>query len=386
MIKKICVVTGGRADYGLLKLLMREIRRTDGLKLQLIATGSHFSQEFGSTYREIQADAFTINEKVPMKADFSTCRGICANMAKGIQGIGEALGRIKPDVMLLLGDRFETFSAAAAATIAGVPIAHLHGGELTEGAYDDAFRHAVTKLSHWHFVAASDYRKRVIQMGEEPKRVFQVGALGVDNFVFENFFSRKQIEQILGIQFLVKNLLITFHPTTLEPGQAGSQVDQLFEALDSFKETAMVFTIPGADRETKIISKKIREFVKRNPHAHVFRSLGSRLYLSLMKEVDVVVGNSSSGLLEAPLLKTPVVNIGNRQKGRIRSANVIDCCNKSYAIKKSIQKGMTTAFKNKCKKGKNLFGKKGVSRRILKILKKIAFEQRPKKVFYKTLP
>lgn len=363
------MVTGGRADYGLLRPLMRRIQKTAGLDLQLIATGSHFAKEFGLTYQEIKKDGFQVDGRVPMKTSFNTCRGICKNMASGIHDLSKALSRLQPDIIVILGDRFEAFCAAASATIFGVPIAHLHGGELTEGAYDDAFRHAITKLSHLHFPTTSVYRKRIIQMGEEPQRVFQVGSLGIENVLSQKMLKRKKIEKILGIHLKSKNLLITYHPTTLEPGQAGAQIKILLKALETSRDTGLIFTIPGADKENKIIYSAIKKFVKNFPNAYVFRSLGSRLYLSLMREVDAVVGNSSSGILEAPSLKKPVVNVGNRQKGRIRLPNIIDCKTSVQAIKKSIQLAFSKDFKKKCKKIKNTFGHGKTSIKIVKILK-----------------
>jgi len=369
MIRKICFVTGGRADYGLLRLLMREIQKSRQFQLQIIATGSHFLPKFGSTYREILGDRFQINARVNIRPTGDSAVAVGEAMGLGVRGISRALAKLRPDLLVLLGDRYEILAAAIAATLAAVPIAHLHGGELTEGAYDDAFRHAITKMAHLHFVSAAIYRKRIIQLGESPSRVFKIGALGVDNVLSQKFFSREELEQLLRFKFSKKNILITFHPTTLESGKAGRQADALLKALRAFPETGMIFTMPGADRESGIIWKKFLIFVRRNPRAKAFRSLGSRAYLSLMKEADAVVGNSSSGLLEAPSFRIPVINIGNRQHGRVRATNVIDCEPDSASIKRSIQKTFSLRFKTLCAKMTNPLGKGGATIKFLKILK-----------------
>lgn len=368
MIRKICVVTGGRADYGLLKLLIREIRKNRQFQLQVIATGSHFLPKFGSTYREILKDGFKINARVDMRPVGDSAVALGKAMGLGMKGLSRAMEKLRPDLVMVLGDRYEILAAAAAATLAGVPIAHLHGGELTEGAYDDAFRHAITKMSHLHFVSTAVYRKRVMQMGESPSRVFQVGALGVDNVLSTRFIDRQELQKIMNFRFQQKNLLVTFHPTTLEPKEAGRQTDALLHALQAFPDTGIIFTMPGADKESGMIWQKIQRFVRRNPSAKAFRSLGSRGYLSVMKEVDAVVGNSSSGLLEAPALHKPAVNIGNRQNGRVRAASVIDCLANRASIQRSIQKAFSSGFRAHCKTLVNPYGRGGAAVKVLQIL------------------
>jgi len=370
MIRKICVVTGGRADYGLLRLLMFEIRKNRQFQLQVVATGSHFLPKFGSTYREILKDGFKINARVDIKPVGDSALALGQAMGLGVKGVSRALAKLRPDLLVLLGDRYEILAAAAAATLAGVPIAHLHGGELTEGAYDDAFRHAITKMSHLHFVTTPIYRKRVIQMGESPSRVFQVGALGVDNVLSHEFLSRKDLEKHLKFKFQKKNILITYHPTTLESGEAAKQTDALLNALETFPDLGMVFTMPGADKEGKIIWKKIRTFVKKNQYAKTFSALGSRTYLSVMKEVDAVVGNSSSGLLESPALNKPVVNIGNRQSGRVRAGCVVNCSNLTIPIRQAIRRALKRQFRQETRHAKNPYGKGETAKKIIDALER----------------
>jgi len=368
MIQKICVLTGGRADYGLLKLLMRKIRENRQFQLQVIATGYHFLSKFGSTYREILKDGFKINARVDIRPVGDSAVALGQAMGLGVQGISRALAKLRPDLLVLLGDRYEILAAASAATLASVPIAHLHGGELTEGAYDDAFRHAITKMSHLHFVSTRVYRKRVIQMGECHTKVFQVGALGVDNVLSQEFLSRKDLEKHLKFKFQKKNILITFHPTTLESGEAAKQTDALLNALRTFPDLGMIFTMPGADKEGKVIWKKIQSFVKKSPNAKTFSALGSHIYLSVMKEMNAVVGNSSSGLLEAPVLRKPTVNIGNRQKGRLQAGNVVSCPCQTKEIQQAIRKALSPAFLRRIGKAPNPFADGGAADRIVRIL------------------
>jgi len=380
-MRKICVITGGRADYGLLSVLLREIRKSQNFKLQLIATGSHFSRKFGLTYREILKDGFKIDAKVDMKTNSDSAEGLGASMAIGLKGIARALVKLRPDILILLGDRYETMCAAAAGVIAGIPIAHIHGGELTEGAYDDAFRHAITKMSQIHFVSTAVYEKRVIQMGEQPSRVFQVGALGVDNVKAQRFFARKELEKYLQYKFQQKNLLITFHPETLANSETERQSDSLLGALQTLSDVGLIFTMPGADREGGVIWRKIQAFVKKHPYAVAYRALGSRLYLSVMREVDVVVGNSSSGLLEAPVLKKPVVNIGNRQKGRLRTANVIDADYRPGSISRAISKAFSPKIRRCCAVLKNPYGQGGTAKKIVEVLSRLDYNEIHRKTF-----
>ena len=301
MKRKICVVTSTRADYGLLRNVMQKIRDTTSLKLQIIVTGMHLSSEFGLTYQEIEQDKFKIDCKVEALLSSDSAIGVTKSIGLSLIGFADSFSRLKPDLVLLLGDRFETFAAATACHIAGIPIAHLHGGELTEGAFDDALRHAITKMSAIHFVATKEYMNRVIQLGEQPKSVFLVGGLGVDSIAHLKLLSRNELEHELGIKLRRKNLLITYHPTTVEKESAETQVCELLAALRDLKDTQLIFTYPNADTGGRVIIKHINAFVKLNPNALAYPSLGQQKYFSCVKEFDGVIGNSSSGIISSQI-------------------------------------------------------------------------------------
>ena len=381
-MNKICVVTGTRAEYGLLRWVMEGIRDTTELKLQVVATGMHLSPEFGLTYHEIEKDGFQIDRKVEMLLSSDTTVGIAKSMGLGMIGFADALNELKPDLLLVLGDRYEIFVAVSAATIGQVPIAHLHGGETTEGAFDEAFRHSITKMGHLHFVAAEEYRKRVIQLGEHPERVFQVGGLGVDNILKMKLLEREELEVALDFEFRERNLLITFHPVTLEHGTSIGQMDELLSALEELDDTQLIITMPNSDTGGRVLFQMIKEFVAKHPHAEVFTSLGQLRYLSCIKYVDGVVGNSSSGLTEVPSFNKGTVNIGDRQRGRLKAKSVIDCVPKKTSIKNAIAELYSTEFQNKLMKVKNPYGSGGASEAIVNILKEISLDGILKKKFY----
>jgi GDP/UDP-N,N'-diacetylbacillosamine 2-epimerase (hydrolysing) len=324
-MKKICVVTGSRAEYGLLRWVMEGIRNSPKLKLQIIVTGMHLSSKFGQTEDFIELDNFKIDYKVYMDLNSDTSESITKSMGTAMIGFADALTQLKPDMLLILGDRYEILVAAIAAMMAKIPIVHLHGGELTEGAFDDTIRHSITKMSHLHFVATDEYRNRVIQLGEQPDRVFNVGALGIDNIYKLKLLNKKELEDILDFKFFKKNLLITFHPVTLELNTSNKYMDELLQALSQLKETGLIFTMPNSDIDNKVIFKKINNFCDNNQYAKCYTSLGQLRYLSCVKYVDAVIGNSSSGLLEIPSFKKGTINIGDRQRGRLRSQSVINC-------------------------------------------------------------
>jgi GDP/UDP-N,N'-diacetylbacillosamine 2-epimerase (hydrolysing) len=323
--RKICVATGTRAEYGLLRWVMQGIQDSEVLDLQLIVTGMHLSPEFGLTVQEIEADGFRIDRKVEMLLSSDTPVGITKSMGLAMIGFADALAELHPDLLLVLGDRFETFAAASAALIARIPIAHCHGGELTEGAFDDALRHSITKMAHLHFVAAEEYRQRVIQMGEHPDRVFLVGGLGVDAIKRTKLLSRDELEASLDMKLGPRNLLITFHPVTLEYNKGPQQMADLLAALDELEDTHLIFTMPNADTDGRVLIQMIHDFCATRAHAKAFTSLGQLRYFSCIQHCDGVVGNSSSGLLEVPTFRKGTVNIGDRQKGRLRALSVIDC-------------------------------------------------------------
>ena len=380
--RKICVVTSTRADYGLLRHLIKLINGSDKFELQLIVTGSHLSKIFGETYKEIEADGFTINRKIDLLLVSDTPVGLAKSASLGLMGFGDAFDSLNPDLVLVLGDRFEILSAVNAAMLARIPIAHLHGGELTEGLIDEAIRHSITKCSHLHFVSNEVYRKRVIQLGENPKTVFNVGGLGVDAIRNINLLSKSELENSLSIKFKNKNLLITFHPVTLEKNTSLSQMSELLDSLSDLENTCLIFTMPNADTDGRIIFELIDSFVSKNMNAHVFTSLGQLRYLSCIAQVDAVVGNSSSGLAEVPSFKKATINIGDRQKGRIQSDSVINCNPISADIKDAIKKSYTDQFKNLLLTVENPYGDGGAAKRIINILSTVDMESLIHKEFY----
>jgi len=380
-VRTICVVTGTRADYGLLKWVMQGVRCEPSLKLQTIATGMHLAPEFGLTYRDIEGDGFTIDRKLEMLTSSDSASGVTKSIGLGVIGFADAFAELRPDIVLLLGDRFEIFAAATAAMIAGLPIAHLHGGEITEGAFDDAIRHAITKMAHLHFVAAEPYRRRVLQLGEAPERVFLTGGLGVDVIRKTPLLNREELEAALDFKLGRKNLLVTFHPATLEPGAAPRQMGELLKALDQLEDTHLILTLPNADTGGRELIRMIEQFVSACPHAKAFTSLGQLRYLSCMAQVDGVVGNSSSGLAEAPSFKKGTVNIGDRQRGRLRASSVIDCAPERNSVLAAIQTLYSSAFQSSLHGVENPYGDGGASEKIVDVLKQVDIRHIVKKSF-----
>ena len=381
--KKICVVTGSRAEYGLLYWLMKYIKNEKNLKLQLIVTGMHLAPKFGNTVNKILRDKFKVDRKVKMLLPGDTPVHITKSVGLGMAGFAEALNDLKPNLLVVLGDRFELICATYAALIARIPVAHFNGGELTEGAIDEATRHSITKMSHLHFVANEVYKKRVIQLGENPKNVFNIGGTGIDNINKLKLLSKDQIGNILNIKFKSKNILVTFHPVTLEVSTAKKQFNELLRALKKNKDINLIFTKPNADTDGRTIIKQIEEFVKKNKtRSYCFTSLGQLNYLSLLKYVDGVIGNSSSGLLEVPTYKKGTINIGDRQKGRLQSSSIINCKPNYKSVIKAINILYSSKFQKKLKKTVNPYGKGGASEKAVKILKKINLSNIIKKKFY----
>ncbi|MHB8475480.1 MAG: UDP-N-acetylglucosamine 2-epimerase [Steroidobacteraceae bacterium] len=384
--RKICVVTGTRADYGCLRWVMDGIRKTPGLELQIMATGMHFSPEFGLTYREIEQDGFVIDSKVEILLSSDTPAALAKSMGLGLIGFGDALQLLRPDLMLVLGDRFEIFSAAAAATVARIPIGHAHGGETTEGAFDEAMRHSITKMSHLHFVAAEEYRKRVMQLGEDPGRVFLVGGLGVDKIKRMNLLGREALEAALGFKLGGKNLLITFHPATLEDATSAEQMRELLCALETIDDTHLIFTMPNADTGGRAVMAMIEQFVANRLGARAYTSLGDLRYLSCIRHVDGVVGNSSSGLTEVPSFGKGTVNIGDRQRGRLKAASVIDCKPDREAIRAALHQLFSPVFRATLPAVRNPYGEGGASEKIVRLLKDYPLESILKKSFHDCMP
>ena len=383
MTRKICVVTGTRAEFGLLRWLMQEIQHEPELELQVLATGMHLSPEFGLTYREIEQAGFRINAKVEMLLSADTATAVTKSMGLGLISYADAYERLAPDLIVVLGDRFEIFAATAAALIAGIPVAHLHGGETTEGAFDEAIRHSITKMSHLHFVAAEDYKRRVIQLGEQPERVFLVGGLGIDAIKRIKLLDREALEESLGFKFGPRNLLITFHPVTLE-GQisSGQQMAELLAALGELDDTHLLFTMPNADTGGRELAAMLNQFAATRQNVRVYTSLGQLRYLSCMKYVDAVVGNSSSGLAEAPSMGIATINIGDRQKGRLSASSVINCEPTQQSISKALSTVFDPSFRSTLTSTKNPYGSGGASEKIVKIIKNHGLKDLLKKSFF----
>ena len=380
--RKICVVTGTRAEYGLLRWLMDGINKSTTLDLQIVATGMHLSPEFGLTYQEIENDGFKIDRKIEMLVSADSANGIVKSMGLGMIGLTDTFTELKPDLIVVLGDRYEIFTAVATAMIFRTPVAHLHGGEATEGLIDESIRHSITKMSHLHFVAAEEYKKRVIQLGEQPDNVFLVGGLGIDNIVKLNLLERKDFEKSIDFKLGIKNLLITFHPVTLEKNTSEKQMNEILMALKELKNTHLIFTMPNADTDGRIIFKMIEDFVSNHPYAKSFTSLGQLRYLSCIKHVDGVIGNSSSGLAEVPTFKKGTINIGDRQRGRIKAESVIDCKPTTKSISDAIKKLYSLELQQKLKTVKNPYGFGGASDAIVKTLENISLKTILKKKFY----
>ncbi|WP_400262029.1 UDP-N-acetylglucosamine 2-epimerase [Sphingobacterium sp. SG20118] len=369
-MKKICVVTATRAEYGLLKPLMDLIQGAEDLELQIIATGAHLSPEFGLTYKQIEADGFIINEKVEILLSSDTPSSIVKTMGLAMNGMADVLPRLKPDMFVILGDRYEMLAIASAATIFKVPIVHLHGGEITEGAYDDAIRHAITKLSHLHFTSTEEYRNRVIQMGEEPDRVFNVGAIGLDNVANLKLLNKEELEKDLGIKFLKYNYQVTFHPETLSNLSSEKQFQILLDAIEQQEDSFFVFTKANADTDGRIINQMIDHYVTKNPtKAKVFLSLGTLRFLSVVKESTAIVGNSSSGILEAPSLHTATINIGDRQKGRAQSRSIVNVACDINDIIGGFKAIKESSFKDKLKNLDNPYDQGGATNKIVEVIK-----------------
>ena len=382
MNRKICVITGTRAEYGLLRWVMQGIKDDPDLTHQIIATGMHLSPEFGLTYQAIEPDGFQIDRKVEILTSSDTPVGIAKSMGLGLIGFADALNELRPDMIVVLGDRFEIFSAVSAALVARIPVAHLHGGETTVGAFDEALRHSITKMSHLHFVAAETYRQRVIQLGEQPDRVFLVGGLGIDNIKRLQLLHRSALENSLDFKFGPKNLLITYHPVTLETDTAEKQMGELLAALAALKDTELIFTMPNADTDGRTLIKMVEQFVAQHANARAYTSLGQLRYLSCIAQVDGLVGNSSSGLSEVPSFNKGTINIGDRQRGRLQAASVINCKPTRLSIVAALEKLYSADFQASLSQVRNPYGEGGASEQVVNILKHYAIDGIVKKTFY----
>mgnify|MGYP006134367453 FL=1 len=372
---KICFISGSRADYGLLSNLMKFFKNDKKYNLQIIVTGSHLSKMHGLTYSEIEKDRFKITKKIKLNIDKKKSENISESISIGIKQFSISYKNLKPDLIVLLGDRYEIFSACCAANISQIPVCHLHGGELTRGSIDDTFRHSMTKMSQFHFVSHKEYSKRVRQLGEDPKKIYVVGGFGVDLIKKVKLLSKKNLEKKLNIQFGKKNILVTYHPETINGSKNKKDFKELLKALETLKQTKIIFTRANADKEGRLINSMIDKFVKKNKNiSYVFSSMGYKNYLSTLKFIDVCLGNSSSGLLEVPTFKKITINIGDRQKDRIKALSVFDVRPKANLIIKMIKEIDKKKFKDLLKETVNPYGSGGASKKTYQIIKKLNLE------------
>lgn len=380
---KICIATGTRAEYGLLKPLIDQIRLTAKYELQLLVTGAHLSPEFGLTYKLIEEDGLKISAKVEMLLSSDTSEGIVKSMGLGMIGFADALKNLQPDLIFILGDRYEMLALASAALIFKIPIAHLHGGEITEGAYDDAIRHSITKMSTLHFTSTEEYRQRVVQMGEQPEMVFNVGAIGLDNIINLPLLTKEALAESLNVSFKKYNYLVTFHPETLSEQPVVLQFEILLDVINKDKDGFFIFTYANADTDGRVINKMIDTFVAQNPgKAVAFTTMGQLRYLSAMKYATGVIGNSSSGIIESASFKVPTINIGDRQKGRIYGENVINVGVNKEEIEQAFVKIKDKQYLHLLREIRNPYGIGNTSKEIMAILQKIDRILPKNKTFY----
>ncbi|MCT4616241.1 MAG: UDP-N-acetylglucosamine 2-epimerase [Marinifilaceae bacterium] len=383
MKRKVLVITGTRAEYGLLSNVLRLLKEDDEFELQLIATGMHLSPDYGYTYKEIEDDGFKIDKKIEILLSSDSSIGVSKAMGLAQISFAEAFEELQPDLILVLGDRYEILSAVTSAMIARIPVAHLNGGEKTEGAIDESIRHSLTKMSHLHFTATEEYYQRVIQLGENPNRVFNVGEVGLDNITRLNLMSKSEFEDSINFKLKQKAIIITFHPVTLEKGESVRQFNELLLAVDELEDTSIIITHSNSDMEGRQIIELINKYVSENSDKAIsFPSLGYRRYLSALQYMDAVVGNSSSGIVEAPSFKTPTINIGSRQKGRIQANSIIN----TEATKESILEAFNSIydikFQENLKSIVNPYGQGESSQRLIDVLKQTDFKNLIDKKFF----
>ena len=381
-MRKICFVTGTRAEYGLLSRLMRLVKEDKDLRLQVIATNMHLMPEYGETYKEIEKDGFTIDKKVYMHKPSDDAHGIISSMAEEMQGMNDALSELKPDILVLLGDRYEILVAAQVALIHRIPIAHIHGGEVTEGAFDDAIRHSVTKMSSLHFTSCEEYRHRVIQMGEHPSRVFDVGSLGVENIKAVPLMTKDELEASLDFKIDTQTILVTYHPVTLG-GDPAKDIREFLDALDQFKDLKVIFTMPNSDTGRDAIALTVENYVEKHSNsAKAYTSLGLRRYLSTLQFVKAAVGNSSSGIIEVPSFGIPTLNIGDRQKGRLASKSVVNCGTSKDEVIAGLKLCLSEEMQKAAKTYENPYAKPDTANLIYHELKNVELAGLNLKTFY----
>lgn len=384
MRKVISILTATRAEYGLLKPIITKLNKDDELDVRIAVTGMHLSPNFGLTYQEIEQDNFIIDKKIEILADSDQPADISKSMGLAMIGFGEYFAKLKPELLLVLGDRYETLAVCCAAMNARIPIAHLYGGETTEGAIDESIRHAITKMSYLHFTSTEEYRKRVIQLGEDPKRVFTVGAIGIENIKNTKLLSKSELEKSIEFQLDKPYAVVTFHPVTLEDNEVEEQVTEVLRACDHNRDLKYIFTKANSDAYGRIINEKIDKYVEKSENSIAFSSMGMVRYLSALKYCSLVIGNSSSGLLEAPSFGIPTINIGDRQKGRLQSSSVINCITEETSIEEAVTKAQSAEFAMLSKNTINPYGDGNTSDKIVEQLKNHLFNEKInlKKQFY----
>ena len=369
-MRKICVVTGTRAEFGLLRPLMQLVKDDEQLNLQIIATGMHLSSEFGCTINEIIKSGFEVDKQLECILSSDSSVGVSKSIGLAMIGFADAYRDLMPDLVVVLGDRTEILAAVIAAAMANIPIAHIHGGETTEGAYDEAIRHSITKFSHLHFTATEVYRKRVIQLGEQPERVYNVGAIGLDSIKNLRLMTRQEFEASIDFVLAKRNVLVTYHPVTLEAENPREVFQNVLNVLDELEETNVIFTHANSDKNGRVINEMIGQYVKKNKHkAAGFASLGQLRYLSALQYVDFVIGNSSSGIIEVPSFNIPTINIGDRQKGRIAPESVLHCEGDLQSLQQAVQQVITPKFKSRIQQQKQIFGIGNTAEKIVQVIK-----------------
>jgi len=376
---KICIITSTRADFGLLKNLIFKIKKNKIFLLKVVASGTHFSKKYGYTYDEIKKNKIKINKKIICKFNSDSPEGVSQVMAKCMLESSKIFKTLQPDLLIVLGDRYEILASTISAHLSRIPVAHIHGGEVTHGVIDDAFRHSITKMSHVPFVANAIYKKRIIQLGESPKNVYVVGGLGIDSISKTDLLTKNELEKKFNFKFYKKNFLVNFHPETLNKNFAKKQTRELLSALSELKDVGLIFTIPGSDLENTVVIKLIKKFTAKHKNAYFFKSLGQVNYFSFLNQIDGMIGNSSSGLLEMPYFKKGTINIGARQSGRLFSKSVINIKVKKHKIIQAVKKLLSNNFQKNIKNNINLYGDPGASDKIVEILKKV----NTKKIFNK---
>lgn len=365
---RIGVVTSTRADYGLLSPIIKKLKGITEFNTDIIVTGMHLEEEYGYTYREIEADGFAISYKIRIQEAGNSCYDMTKTMANVLTSFGELFAKKHYDLLVVLGDRYEMLAVCIAAVNEHIPIAHLYGGDTTEGALDECYRHSITKMSYLHFTSTKIARERVIRMGEDPERVFNVGAVGIENALKCELLSKHELEQELGFSLGKKYAVVTFHPVTQEVNTAGEQINSLIEALNTLKDYHFLITKSNSDAGSRLINDCLEKFASDNKNVHLVTSLGMKKYLSALKYADFAIGNSSSGLMEVPCFGIPTINIGDRQKGRVQGNTIVNCLPNTQEIIDAVNRACNNEFVEQCKKCDNPYGDGKTSDKVVEVI------------------